>query len=163
MCETITWMANIWVQIWRIDAHKHVNFYPPVNGQDLQILMSSVRKYVSNLGPTLNSRPVVMVWGCFTNVSRALQNILSKFVYCRNRTSYEGFKLKLCTCVQSHALGTCVKFQLEIPTMHVLPGIVYFRDIISESSWNVGETIPKNQIFNSEQIPNIATSYGCSL
>ena len=38
---------------------------------------------------------------CFTNVSRALQDILLKFVYCRNRSSYENFKLKLCTCAQS--------------------------------------------------------------
>ena len=42
--------------------------------------------------------------GCFlgtgggTNISRALQYILSKCVYCRNRTSYENFKLKLSTC-----------------------------------------------------------------
>ena len=48
--------------------------------------------------------------GCFTNISRALQNILSKFVYCRNRTSNENFKLKRCTCAQSHALGTHTKF-----------------------------------------------------
>ena len=38
---------------------------------------------------------------CFTNVSRALQDILLKFVYCRNRSSYENVKLKLCTCAQS--------------------------------------------------------------
>ena len=39
-------------------------------------------------------------WGCLINVSRALQDILSKFVYCRNPTSYENFTLKLCTCTQ---------------------------------------------------------------
>ena len=60
--------------------------------------------------------------GCFTNVSRALQDFLSKFAYCRNRTSYENFKLKLCTCAQSHALGTHANFQLEILT--VRPGIL---------------------------------------
>ena len=38
------------------------------------------------------------------------QNILSKFVYCRNRTCYEDFKLKLCTCVQSHAFGARTLF-----------------------------------------------------
>ena len=48
--------------------------------------------------------------GCFTNVSRALQNILSKFVYCRNRTSYENFKLKLCTRAQSHGFWHAYKF-----------------------------------------------------
>ena len=36
--------------------------------------------------------------GGFTNVWRALQNILSKFVYCGNSTCYANFKLKLCTC-----------------------------------------------------------------
>ena len=43
--------------------------------------------------------------GCFTNVSWALQDILSKFVYCRNRTSDENFKPKLCTCAQSQCFG----------------------------------------------------------
>ena len=45
-------------------------------------------------------------WRGFTNVSRALQNIIPKFVYCRYRTSYGNFKLKLYTCAQSS------KFQL---------------------------------------------------
>ena len=49
--------------------------------------------------------------GCFTNISWALQNVLSKFVYCRNHTSRENFKLKLCTCAQSHTgdLDTMLK------------------------------------------------------
>ena len=76
-------------------------------------------------------------WGCFTNVSRALQDILLKFVYCRNRSSYENFKLKLCTCAQSMALGTRTKFQLEFLTINVISSIVYFREIILESSRNV--------------------------
>ena len=78
--------------------------------------------------------------GCFPNVLRALQNILSKFVCCRNRTTYEHFKLKLCSCAQSHALGTRTKFQLKILTINVISGIVYFRDIMLESSRNVSET-----------------------
>ena len=49
---------------------------------------------------------------------------------CRNRTSYEHFKLKLCSCAQSHALGTGTKFQLEILTINVITGIVYFCKII---------------------------------
>ena len=63
--------------------------------------------------------------GCFTNVSQALQDILSKFVYCRNHTSYENFKLKFCMCAQSMALDTHTKFQLHIPpymwflTLHI--------------------------------------------
>ena len=80
--------------------------------------------------------------GCFTNVSRALQTILSKFVYCRNSTCDENFKLKLCTCAQSHALGTGTKFQLKILTVNVISGVVYFREIILESLRNVSETTP---------------------
>ena len=87
--------------------------------------------------------------GCFTNVLRALQNILSKFVHCRNRTSYVSFKLKLCTCDQSHALGTCTKFQLEILTINVISGIVYFGEIILESSRSVSETTPRYHWYDS--------------
>ena len=76
---------------------------------------------------------------------RELQNILSKFVCCRNRTSYEHFRLKLCSCAQSHALGARTKFQLEILTINVITGIVYFREIILESSWNVSETTPRHE------------------
>ena len=80
---------------------------------------------------------------CFTNVSRALQNFLSKFVYRKNSTSYENVKLKLCMCAQSHALGTRTRFQLEIPTINGIFGIVYFRKISLESSRNVSETAPR--------------------
>ena len=80
--------------------------------------------------------------GCFTDVLRAYQNILSKFVKCRNCTSCDNFKLKLCTCGQSHALGTCTKFQLVILTTNVISGMVYFLEIILESPQNVHETSP---------------------
>ena len=80
--------------------------------------------------------------GGFTNVSRALKNILSKCVYPRNSTCDENFKLKLCTCAQSHALGTHTKFQLEILTINVISGVVYFREIILASSQKVCETTP---------------------
>ena len=67
---------------------------------------------------------VLMNWwhketgGCFTNISQVFQNDLSNFLCCRN-TSYENFKIKLRTCAQSHALGTCTRFQLEILTINV--------------------------------------------
>ena len=64
--------------------------------------------------------------GCFANVSRALQDILLKFVYCRNRSSYENFK-----------------FQLEILTINVISSIVYSREIILESLRNISETTPR--------------------
>ena len=59
---------------------------------------------------------------------------------CRNRSFHENFKLKLCMCAQSHALGTRTKFQLEILTINVISSIVYFREIILESLRNVSET-----------------------
>ena len=83
-----------------------------------------------------------IIRGYLTKFSRAIQNILSKFVYCRNCTSYENFKPILCTCVQSHALDTRTQFQFEILTINVITGIVYFREIILESSRNVNEALP---------------------
>ena len=62
-----------------------------------------------------------------------------EFVYCRNHTSYENFKLKLCTGAQSIALGTRTKFKLGILTLNVFSDIVYFCKIILE---NVSETNP---------------------
>ena len=59
---------------------------------------------------------------CFTNLCGALQNIFMKFVYCRNHTSLENFKLELSMYAQS----TCTKIQLEILIINVLSSIVYF-------------------------------------
>ena len=59
--------------------------------------------------------------GCFTNASQALQDILSKFVYCRNHTSYENFKLKF----------VCLP---KAVTVKVDSGIVYFHEIILENN-----------------------------
>ena len=81
--------------------------------------------------------------GCFTKVWQALEDILSKFVYYRNRNSGEKFKLKLCTWAQSIALGTRTKFQLKILTIDVISDIVYFGEIILESSRNLSETTPR--------------------
>ena len=85
--------------------------------------------------------------GDFTNFSRAVQNILLKFVYCSNCTSYENFKLKFCTCAQSHALGTHIKFQFEILTMNMISG-VYFYGIILKSSRNVSFSIAIKMLFS---------------
>ena len=69
-----------------------------------------------------------------------------------------NIKLKICLCAQSHALGTRTKFQFEIMTLNVITGIVYFREIILESSWNVSETTPRFlaspvPVFNEEIFP----------
>ena len=93
--------------------------------------------------------PQSMRWGgCFTNVLWALQNILSEFVYCRYRIFCENFKLKLRMCAQSHAWGTCTKFQLEIRTINVISSIVYFHKIILESLWHVIETTSRSETQN---------------
>ena len=63
-------------------------------------------------------------------------------MYCRICTLYENFKLKLCTCAQSHALGTRTNFQIEILTINVISGVVYFRENILGSLRNVSETAP---------------------
>ena len=46
-------------------------------------------------------------------------------------------------CAQTHALDTRTKFRLEILTVIVISGGVYFREIILESSRNVSETTPR--------------------
>ena len=43
---------------------------------------------------------------------------------------------------KSHAVGTCTKFQLEILSITVISGIIYFHDIILKSSRNASETTP---------------------
>ena len=76
---------------------------------------------------------------CFTNDPRALQNILSNFVYYQNRTFYENFKLKLCTCAWAHG-------QSEILSINVISGMVYFREVILVSSRNISETTPNKHV-----------------
>ena len=83
--------------------------------------------------------------GCFTNVSRTLQNNLAKIHNTGNHIYGENFKLKLYTCAQSHALGTRTKFQLEILIRTTISAIHKFQDNILESSRNVSETNARNQ------------------
>ena len=77
--------------------------------------------------------------GCFTNISRVLQNNLAKIYSARNHNYDENFKLKLCTCAQSMALGTCPKFQLEILMRIQLLQYTNFERIF----WRAGETLVK--------------------
>ena len=67
------------------------------------------------------------LWGLF---SRALQNNLLKIDNTRNDIYGENFKLKLCTCAQSMALGTSIKFQLEILITSTISAIHKFRENI---------------------------------
>ena len=74
--------------------------------------------------------------GCFTNVSRALQNNLVKIHNTGKHIYGENFKLKLCTWAQSHALGSRTKFKLEIPVRSTISAIHKFRENILCSLWN---------------------------
>ena len=84
--------------------------------------------------------------GCFTNVSRALQNNLAKIHNTGNHIYGENFKLKLCTCAQNMALGTRTKFQLEILMRTTISTIHKFQENILESSLYVSETTPRCQL-----------------
>ena len=85
--------------------------------------------------------------GCFTKVSRALQNNLAKIHNARNHISDDNFKLKLCTCAQSYALGSRTKFQLEILIKSTISVIREFRENILESWRNLSETTPRSPVW----------------
>ena len=76
-------------------------------------------------------------------VSLALQMNLAKIGNARNHIYSENFKLKLCTCAQSKALGTHTKFQLEIRIRSAISAIHKFREDILDSSQNVSKTTPR--------------------
>ena len=52
----------------------------------------------------------------------------------------ENFKVKLCTCAQSMALGTCTKFLLEILVSSTISAIHTFQENILKNSQNISET-----------------------
>ena len=79
---------------------------------------------------------------CFTDVLWAPQVILMKNVYCRYHTSYENFKLKICACVQSHALGTRTTFHLHWNPYHKCD---FWHCIFSQNyHWRAHETLVKH-------------------
>ena len=81
--------------------------------------------------------------GCFTKVSRALQNNVAKIHNARNHIYGENFMLKLCTCAQNIALGSRTKFQPEILIKCMISVIHKCRENILESSRNLSETTPR--------------------
>ena len=102
--------------------------------------------FVSSRGNILCRLIKIELYKIFAIINRAIKGLhcnLSNFLYCRNHTSYENFKIKLRTCAQSHALGTCRRSQLEILTINVFSDIAYFRGITLESSRNFSKTIPR--------------------
>ena len=78
--------------------------------------------------------------GGFTNVSRAFKNNLVKIHNARNHIYGENFKLKLCMCAQSMALGTHTKFQLGILIRRTISAKQNFERI----SWRAHETLVKH-------------------
>ena len=78
--------------------------------------------------------------GCFTKVSRALPNIISKFVYCRNRTSYENFKMKFCACTRKLCFGH--RYKVWIWNSHIKCGFGhcifsrYYFGELAKRQWN---------------------------
>ena len=88
-------------------------------------------------------------WGCFTNVWRALQNNLSKFVNSWNRTSYFLWEIQTETLYMcpKHPLGTRTSFSLKFSPWMFMGHFwhcTFWRDylMILESSRNVSETTP---------------------
>ena len=79
-------------------------------------------------------------WGCVTNILWTLQYNLAKKHDNRKHIYGENFKLKLCMCAQSNALGTCLKFKLEILIKSMISAIHKFRENILKSSRNISES-----------------------
>ena len=73
------------------------------------------------------------------------KNILVKIYNTRNHICGRNFKLKFCICTQSVALGTSIKFQLEILMRSMISAIHKFRENILESFRNISETPPRNK------------------
>ena len=79
--------------------------------------------------------------GCSIIVSQALQTNRTKIHNIKYHTYGENFKLKLCTCAQSMALGTRTKLEILIKSM--ISAIHKFRENILERSRNASETTPR--------------------
>ena len=77
--------------------------------------------------------------GCFTNVSRAPQNILAKIHYTRNHIYGENFNLKICTCAQSKAWAHVQSFSLKFSSQVLFVQYTNFEIIF----WRARETLVK--------------------
>ena len=88
--------------------------------------------------------------GCFTNVSQALQSNLAKICNAIIYISGENFKLKICMCDQSIALGTIELSSLKFHR-RTISATHKFRDNTFESSWHVSETIPAHRIWKKNR------------
>ena len=108
---------------------------------------------------------------CFIDISRGLQNNITKLYNAQNHIYGENFKLKLCMCAQCMDLGSCKTFQLEILMISTIFAICIFRRNVFGSSWNVSETTHwmsqhlQDRLYRGEDIflalAEIATNYSC--
>ena len=118
----------------------HLGFIHALRLRELMVLMKLI---ASNINGRLRT------WGYFTNVSRALPNFPSKFVYGRNRTA-DNFQLKLFTRAQAMASNTLKKFQLEILIINHHKcdfwQCIFSRDYFGEN--------PQNNLFTNEVTQN---------
>ena len=78
----------------------------------------------------------IKVSGCYSCVSRAVQNNLVKMY------NVDNVYLKLCMCTQITDLGKRTKFQREILMRSMISAIHIFRENILKDSGNVSETSP---------------------
>ena len=78
--------------------------------------------------------------GCFTNVSRAFPNNLTKIHNTRNHIYGDNFKLKLCTCAQSMACAHVQSFSLTFASQ-----VLFLKYTNSERIfWRARETLVKH-------------------
>ena len=119
------------------------------------MIYSTIHNFMSNICYFTNMAltQLMNLGGCFTNLSRALQNNLVKIYSARNHIYGEIFKLKFCMCTQSIALGTHTKFQLEILMRGMISAVQKFQENILQSSWNVSETPPGYTILSQQSSP----------
>ena len=83
--------------------------------------------------------------------------LLAKIHNARNHIYGENFKLNLCTCAQSMALGTHTKFQLGLLIRRTICATQKFRENILESLRNVSET-PLVHVYNRHRCIEIITN-----
>ena len=95
---------------------------------------------------TVVTDAVVLKHQRVVSLMQVLQNNLMKIYNATNYNYGENFKLKLCICVQSMALGTCTKLWLEILIRSMISDIHKFPENILESSLNIIETAPRPSV-----------------
>ena len=110
---------------------------------NLQCLNFSLYKIIKSYLPwfplTLWHQEQNVPGSCCSNIWWALQNCLTKIHITGNHIYGEYLKLKLCTCAQSHALGTRTTFHLRILIRTTISAINNFKVI----SWRAHRMLVK--------------------